>query len=230
MCDCDQKKCCCNEKRVSVQGKGGLDGRNGSSAFVYIAYASNVVPGTPDVVTGFSTTTPDCYLAIKNSPVALSPTQSIFQGLWKKVCGANGNPGSNYSFQSTGGGSVINISNGAGNLNTSIATGASMTVAFAGIYVANADILSAFINYASANSSGFAELIFELRVNGILSYYDQRGISNTITSLNYKPSLTTILNLHVGDVVSTSIKLTSSRTDESANISGGSHIIIQQVG
>lgn len=89
---CEEEKCC-NEKRVSVLGKQNLPGRDGNSAYIYVAYASLVVPGTPDVVTGFSLTTPDCWVAIRTSPIPLTPVEANFQGLWKKVCGADGAPG-----------------------------------------------------------------------------------------------------------------------------------------
>lgn len=93
MCEvCNKKKCCC-EKRVSIVGKKADQGIPGTSDHLYIAYASNVVAGSPDVVTGFSLTTPDCWMAVKNSVIPLPPVQANFQGLWKKICGPAGPTG-----------------------------------------------------------------------------------------------------------------------------------------
>jgi len=87
MCnDCGKVKCCCPEKRVSVLGKKGDPGQKGNSSYIYVAYASDVVPGTPDVVTDFSTTVVQCWVAVITSLIPLTPVEANFQGLWFNRC------------------------------------------------------------------------------------------------------------------------------------------------
>jgi hypothetical protein len=97
---CHQKVCCC-EKRISVKGKKGDPGQKGvgqqgipgipgvpgDSTYMYIGYADNVVAGSPDVVTGFSLTTPKCWMAVitSNTPL-LPPVEADFQGQWFDRC------------------------------------------------------------------------------------------------------------------------------------------------
>lgn len=73
-----------------IQGKQGVAGEDGSSAYVYIAYASDANG------TGFTTTFDASldYIAIKatTSPIA-SPQASDFTGLWKNYKGEKGNKG-----------------------------------------------------------------------------------------------------------------------------------------
>ena len=73
-----------------IQGEQGVAGEDGSSAYVYIAYASD------SSGTGFTTTfdTNLDYVAIKatTSPIA-SPQASDFTGLWKNYKGATGAQG-----------------------------------------------------------------------------------------------------------------------------------------
>ena len=99
---CHQKVCCC-EKRISLKGKKGhpgpkgistpgQSGIDGTSCYVYIAYATNVVPGSPDVVTGFTLTTPECWIATITSPTPLIPVEADFQGQWKEICAAAPSP------------------------------------------------------------------------------------------------------------------------------------------
>ena len=99
-CDkCHNDNCCC-ETRIPLRGPQGergekafgtpgADGTDGAEAYIYIAYAANVVAGNPDVVTGFSLTTKDCWVAIISSIVPLVPVQSDFQGKWVYTCGGD---------------------------------------------------------------------------------------------------------------------------------------------
>lgn len=88
MCDtCKSEKCCCPEKRVSVSGKKGENGKNGRNAYIYRAYASDVTPGSPDIVTGFSLTDGSlCWMAVITSIIPLTPTETDFQGNWFNRC------------------------------------------------------------------------------------------------------------------------------------------------
>lgn len=88
MCDiCKKETCCCSEKRVSLSGKKGDPGKSGRSGYVYVAYADDVTPGTPDVVTGFSLVDGSkCWVAVVTSLIPLVPVQADFQGKWFNRC------------------------------------------------------------------------------------------------------------------------------------------------
>lgn len=64
----------------------GAPGKNGTSAYVYVAYADDVVLGTPDVVTNFVYGTPEStskWIAFKKTSTEITnPVESDFQGLW----------------------------------------------------------------------------------------------------------------------------------------------------
>ena len=83
---------CCDD---NIQlGSPGADGAAGISSYTYIAFADNVVAGTPDVVTNFSINTPDPtseWMAIitSSTPIA-SPVASNFEDAWIKIVGADG--------------------------------------------------------------------------------------------------------------------------------------------
>lgn len=70
----------------------GSPGKNGTSAYIYVAYADDVVSGTPDVVTNFNYGTPlstSKWIAFKNSNVQISnPVETNFENLWVKFQGA----------------------------------------------------------------------------------------------------------------------------------------------
>ena len=71
-----------------------LYGQNGISAYVYIAFANTVTPGTPDVVTGFSYEFPTPtseWMAIITSTVPINnPVAVDFDNYWVKIKGAAG--------------------------------------------------------------------------------------------------------------------------------------------
>ncbi len=87
LCHSNPCKPTCIRILKGKQGKDGKKGNPGKNSYTYIAYASNVVPGNPDVVTDFSLTTPDCWMAIITSLVALTPVETDFQGHWVQTCG-----------------------------------------------------------------------------------------------------------------------------------------------
>ena len=82
---CGKKVCCC-EKRISLLGKKADQGPAGQSTYTYIAYADEVTAGTPDVVIGFSTTVPKCWVAVITSIIPLTPVEANFQGMWFNRC------------------------------------------------------------------------------------------------------------------------------------------------
>lgn len=77
----------------------GSPGKNGTSAYIYVAYADDVTPGTPDTVSNFNYGTPlstSKWIAIKNSTLQLSaPVETDFEDLWIKVAGVGLNPDTN---------------------------------------------------------------------------------------------------------------------------------------
>lgn len=88
----------CNDCEQSISSPSTekiIRGKDGNKAFLYVAYADNVISGNPDTVTGFSLgATPKCFIAIKNTTTEIvSPAQTDFQGLWKKICGNPGQDG-----------------------------------------------------------------------------------------------------------------------------------------
>lgn len=83
---------CCNDN-IEL-GSPGSDGAAGISSYTYIAFADNVVAGTPDVVTNFSVNTPDPtseWMAIINSSTPLAPpVEADFEDAWIKIVGEDG--------------------------------------------------------------------------------------------------------------------------------------------
>ena len=71
-----------------------FQGEDGISSYVYIAYADNVVLGTPDVVTNFQYGQPDPtseWIAIITTNIPINnPSVLDFQGYWVKIKGASG--------------------------------------------------------------------------------------------------------------------------------------------
>jgi hypothetical protein len=77
----------------------GNPGKNGTSSYIYVAYADDVVAGSPDVVTNFTYGTPQSttkWIAVKNSNLQLTnPVESDFQNLWVQVAGVGISPDTN---------------------------------------------------------------------------------------------------------------------------------------
>jgi hypothetical protein len=77
----------------------GNPGKNGASSYIYVAYADDVVAGTPDVVTNFTYGIPQSttkWMAVKNSNLQLTnPVESDFQDLWVQVAGVGISPDTN---------------------------------------------------------------------------------------------------------------------------------------
>ena len=71
-----------------------LYGQNGISAYVYIAFANTVTPGSPDVVTGFSyefpTPTSEWMAIITSTTPINNPVAVDFDNYWVKIKGAAG--------------------------------------------------------------------------------------------------------------------------------------------
>lgn len=230
MCNnCHSNPCCCNsEKRISSQGPTGNRGLTGQSAYVYIGYASAVTPGTPDVVTGFSATTPQCWIAVKQSTVPLIITQTIFQGLWKKACGDPGTPGTPGSVgppgptgpvgpsgisvylnsQVTGGAFPINISTGIGNTGVDITTGATVTVAVAGTYLIYAQ-MNFLIATAIGSSPTTANTRFSIKLNGSIPLrYSIYSLNDHPGSWDFSPYVFCVqASLSIGDIIGSYIGL-----------------------
>lgn len=87
----------CNTNNIVSFGN---PGKNGASSYIYIAYADDVVSGTPDIVTNFLYGIPDPistrWMAVKNSTTPITnPVESDFQGLWVHVAGVGINPDTN---------------------------------------------------------------------------------------------------------------------------------------
>lgn len=241
---CNQTKCCCDEKRVNVLGPKGPQGPAGKSVYIYIAYASNVVPGTPDVVTGFSLTVPDCWMAIRVSNIPLVPVQSDFQGLWKKYCGADGTNGSDGATGAAGpqgppgtplasaadsDALVFEIRQSNSNLNIDIPTNNSIIVGATGTYIIHAQIEYAKIVYPSANISG-GNFIYRIKVNGVQVAFCLNSMNNQICDLECSPSVFVFAALTAADVVTTVVQLQTPNTDEVVNFSASkSKLVIQQL-
>ena len=221
MCDkCNSKPCCCkSEKRINSQGKKGDRGLTGQSAYLYIGYATNVTPGTPDVVTGFSTTTPACWIAVRQSTVPLVITQSIFQGLWKKTCGEPGEPGAPGPAGPDGpvgpsGISVylynevtsiefpLNISTTNANTNQNLSTGATVTATVAGTYLIIAQISQLFAQQTT-DSGVSGNAIMTIMLNGNIplanTYY---SINNHVGSSDFSMTVFCVqISISVGDTI-----------------------------
>lgn len=203
MCNkCNSKPCCCSEKRINSQGERGPRGLTGQSAYVYIGYASNVTPGTPDVVTGFSTTTPGCWLAVKSSSIPLTPSQSIFQGLWKKVCGdsALSTVIQSQSFD------IVTINSVNNNFNTDVPNGTSFIIGTSGLYMifAEMNFMKAYTptaDYLSGNS------YFSICKNGSRLRYSTQGFGNLIATNEFAPTVFALGTLNAGDEISGRIGL-----------------------
>lgn len=88
LCHCNPCRPTCVRVLKGKRGKDGKKGNAGKNSYTYIAYASNVVAGDPDVVTDFSLTLPQCWMAIITSLVALTPVEADFQDHWVKTCGS----------------------------------------------------------------------------------------------------------------------------------------------
>jgi hypothetical protein len=71
-----------------------LYGQNGISAYVYIAFADTVTPGTPDVVTGFSyefpTPTSEWMAIFTTTTPINTPVAADFDNYWVEIKGASG--------------------------------------------------------------------------------------------------------------------------------------------
>jgi len=83
----------CNSSSI-VNLNGGNSGADGTSAYIYIAFADNVVAGNPDVVTTFSPNQPQStseWFAVRTSSTPLNgSTASTFDNYWVKIKGATG--------------------------------------------------------------------------------------------------------------------------------------------
>jgi hypothetical protein len=81
----------CNSSSI-IDLNGGRQGNDGQSAYVYIAFADNVVAGNPDVVTTFSPNQPQLtseWFAIRTSTTPLNGnTASTFDNYWVKIVGS----------------------------------------------------------------------------------------------------------------------------------------------
>lgn len=80
----------CNSSSI-IDLNGGRSGADGISAYVYIAFADNVVAGNPDVVTTFSPSQPQAtseWFAIRSSNTPLNGTSAAtFDNYWVKIKG-----------------------------------------------------------------------------------------------------------------------------------------------
>lgn len=137
---------CCDE--IVKLGSPGEDGSNGVSCYVYIAWADDVTSGTPDVVTGFSLTTPTAtseWLAIikTTTPIA-SPVAADFEDAWVKVKGADGS-----------GSAGINIK-----VNNSTVTGSPFTTL---------DFLGAGLSGISGANAGSGEVDITIVTAGLIT-------------------------------------------------------------
>ena len=227
MCDtCGQIKCCCNEKRISVQGLPGTPGAPGKNSYTYIAYASNVVPGAPDVVTDFSLTTPDCWIAIRVSSTPLVPVQSDFQGKWFDTCTGN-------SYQYIEQAPEMGISNGLGNLNADVViapTPVTLTVLKTGKYAIKAFADHANILYATARSSA-ANLFIKARVNGSTVATGDKGQNEFVGHIYGFMESFIVMDLTAGDVVDVAMRLVTPNTDESVSMASGKvRLYLQKIG
>lgn len=231
MCNkCNQTKCCCKPKRLNVRGKAGepgrpgrnglpgtngtdgtdgTDGVDGVSAYVYIAYASNVVSGTPDTVTGFSLTTPDCWLAVITNTTPLTPVQADFQGKWKKVCGDSG-AGVSLKTVAT---NPIDIQNGNGNLNTDVSPGGTLTIVTAGTYYIQSQYSNLILSYAALNPDA-GNVIWKIKVNGATVKQSFYSLNDFVGTWEITPSTFDTVTLNPGDVISCSIGLYTPHTNE----------------
>lgn len=86
----------CNTSNVITFGN---PGKNGTSAYLYVGYAEDVIAGNPDLVTGFTygepiTTTKWIALKVSSTPIT-SPIESDFQNLWVQVAGVGISPDTN---------------------------------------------------------------------------------------------------------------------------------------
>ncbi len=129
MCEiCNKKECCC-EKRISVVGKKADQGIPGKSSYIYMAYADDVTPGTPDVVIGFSTTVSKCWVAVITSLIPLTPVVANFQGQWFNRCV------SPCTCDVTGNGASAAIDQSIDSLTYVVVTGSATPVLDAGTYL-----------------------------------------------------------------------------------------------
>lgn len=82
---------CCDE--IIEMSSPGQNGADGITYYPHVAYADNVVSGTPDVVTGFSTTpqTTSFYWAVIYTTSSVHPgVASAFENKWALFRGADG--------------------------------------------------------------------------------------------------------------------------------------------
>ncbi len=251
MCqECGNTICCCPEKRVSLAGKKGDQGPKGGSVYIYVGYATNVVPGTPDVVTGFSTTTPECWMAIKTSYAPLTIAQTIFQGLWQKICGTNGTNGANGTNGTNGSPGATGpagppgtplasaydsdvlsfaLSTANSNLNADVPTGNSITVTATGTYVINTQIEYTKINYPTMQSIA-GNFVLTIKVNGVAVSYSLDSLNNVAGDYEFSPKVFVRVALTIGDIVTTTVKLQTVNTDETVGFSASkSKLLIQQL-
>lgn len=187
MCDiCNKSKCCCNEIRISVAGKKADQGIPGKSSYIYLAYADNVVAGTPDVVTGFSLTTPKCWISVISSLIPLTPVEANFQGKWFNRCG---NTIANLFTEVTG-----SIDLGVGDnfdtsLNTTIVTSGDYEAHFEGTLVATttASMSARYFTKNGVNTGNFRRtVIYSQHEDGVYSQIKLPGlIAGDVISMNY---------------------------------------------
>lgn len=223
MCDiCGQPKCCCNEKRINVLGKQGADGVNGKSAYTYVAYASLVVPGNPDVVTGFSLSTPDCWMAVITSTIQLVPVQANFQGKWKKICGNDGTNGTNgfvplgrYIFT----GSTLTIANSGADLalNTE-SIQCTTTAPGTGKFRIDGYLEYSKVTYVAANVNA-ANLNLIVKKNGVAQVTATVSLNNVIGIVEQSLFALTQQNCVSGDTITLSVSLSTPNTTETAEVS-----------
>ena len=87
----------CNNNIISLSE--GTQGDPGVSAYVYIAYATTVTAGSPDIVTGFSNDVPtgvsEWVGIITTNTIIPTPVAANFDNHWFNFKGAAGVPGIN---------------------------------------------------------------------------------------------------------------------------------------
>lgn len=164
---------CCDE--IIEMSSPGQNGTDGITYYPHVAYADNVVSGTPDVVTGFSTTpqTTSFYWAVIYTTSSVHPgVASAFEDKWALFRGADGS-----------GSAGINVK-----VNNSTVTGGPFTTL---------DFLGAGLSGITGTNAGSGEVDITIVTAGLITL--SRAQALTLVATRALVSGATYLIYDVGD-------------------------------